>query len=240
MKISIITTVYNGIDTIEKTIESVIRQNYPNLEYIVVDAASTDGTDKILNKYSKYITYLISEPDKGIYYGINKGIKISSGDIISTLNSGDTLFDNALHTVSKYFKKHKDLDFLFGVIEKKKIHYKYEPNKMWWSFNFYPAHSGGFYISKKAQARVGLYNTKYRCSADYDLFWKLIKNLKMKGMITNKNEIIAKFAPGGFSSKLSLFEHMLEETNIRIDNRQNKILVLAIFIAKFFKHFTKI
>ena len=120
MKISIITTVYNGINTIEKTIESVLRQNYPNLEYIIVDAASTDGTDKILNKYSRYIAHLISEPDKGIYYGINKGIKISSGDIISTLNSGDTLFDNALHTVSKYFKEHKDLDFLFGVVEKKK------------------------------------------------------------------------------------------------------------------------
>tara|TARA_B110000971_G_scaffold189674_1_gene200204 strand:- start:40898 stop:41620 length:723 start_codon:yes stop_codon:yes gene_type:complete len=240
MKISLITTVYNGIDSIEQTIESVIRQNYSNLEYIIVDAASTDGTDKILKKYSKYISHLINEPDKGIYYGINKGIKISSGEIIATLNSGDTLFNNALTTIAKYFREHEDLDFLFGVVEKKKIHYKYEPNKMWWSFNFYPAHSGGFYISKKAQDKIGLYNTKYKCSSDYDLFWKMIRDFKMKGMVTKKNEVIAKFAPGGFSSKLSLFEHMIEETNIRINNKQNKILVMAIFIAKFIKHFTKI
>ena len=124
--------------------------------------------------------------------------------------------------------------------KKKKLLYKYEPKKLWWSFNFYPAHSGGFFLRKDAQDKLGLYNTRYKCSADYDLFWKMIKVFKMKGKITKKDEIISHFSPGGFSSKLSLFEHMLEETNIRINNKQNKILVLFLFITKFFKHYFKI
>ena len=111
---------------------------------------------------------------------------------------------------------------------------------MWWSFNFYPAHSGGFFVKKTMHDQFGLYETRYRCSADYDFFYKLIIKNKKKGGITKKNELISTFDLGGYSSKLSLFEHMLEETNIRINNGQNKIIVLLIFILKFFKHFSKI
>jgi len=238
-KFSIITTVFNGEKTINRTIESVISQTYKKYEYIIVDAQSEDNTLDQINKYKKYISKIISEPDKSIYEGMNKGIQNSNGDIIAIINSGDTYTQNALEIINQYFVKN-NFDFMFGTVLKKKILYKYEPNKMWWSFNFYPAHSGGFFVKKKMHDQFGLYETRYKCSADYDFFYKLIIKNKKKGGITKKNELISTFDLGGYSSKLSLFEHMLEETNIRINNGQNKIIVLLIFILKFFKHFSKI
>ena len=98
----------------------------------------------------------------------------------------------------------------------------------------------GFFIKRSAQKKAGFYDTRYHCSADYDLFYKLIVKFKMKGMITKKNETISKFDTSGYSSKLSLFEHMIEETNIRINNKQNKIIVLIMFVLKFLKHYFKI
>ena len=88
---------------------------------------------------------------------------------------------------------------------------------------------------------LGLYDTRYKCSADYDFFYKLIvkKKKKKKGGITKKDELISTFDLGGYSSKLSLFEHMLEETNIRINNGQNKLLVLFIFVLKFLDIFLR-
>ncbi len=238
-KYSIITTVFNGEKTIAKTIESVIAQSYTEYEYIIVDAQSTDNTLKVIEKYRKYITKIISEPDKSIYEGMNKGIKNSNGDIIGIINSGDIYSKDALHTINNYFIN-KNYDFMFGTVFKKKILYKYEPKKIWWSFNFYPAHSGGFFVKKSMHDQYGLYDTRYRCSADYDFFYKLIVKNKRRGGITKKNELISTFDLGGYSSKMSLFEHMLEETNIRINNDQNRLIVLIIFILKFFKHFTKI
>lgn len=238
-KFSIITTVFNGEETIAKTIESVISQTYNNYEYIIIDAKSEDNTLIEIEKYKKYITKIISEPDKSIYEGMNKGIKVSTGEIIGMINSGDVYSNNALQIINDYFKN-DNLDFMFGTVLKKKILYKFEPKKIWWSFNFYPAHSGGFFVKKKIHDELGLYDTRYKCSADYDFFYKLIVKSKKTGTITKKEELISTFDLGGYSSKLSLFEHMLEETNIRINNGQSKLIVLVIFILKFFRHFSKI
>ena len=239
-KISIITTVYNGENSIEKTIKSVINQKYLNLEYIVIDAASHDNTLSIIKKYESSIKKIVSEPDKGIWHGNNKGIAHASGDIIGIINSGDEFYENSLNIINRYFQDNNNLDFLFGTVVKKKILYKFEPKKIWWSFNFYPAHSGGFFITSNAQKKLGFYNTRYPCSADYDFFYKMIVKHKMNGTITKKDELISKFDLTGYSYEMSLFEHMLEETNIRINNKQNKIIVLSLFILKFIKHFFKI
>ena len=123
----------------------MICQTHKDFEYIVIDAYSKDKTLEIVNKYKDKITKIISEPDKSIYEGMNKGIKNSNGEIIGIINSGDTYSNNALEIINSYFEKNKEIDFMFGTVFKKKILYKYEPNKIWWSFNFYPAHSGGFF-----------------------------------------------------------------------------------------------
>jgi glycosyltransferase involved in cell wall biosynthesis len=91
MKISIITVVYNNVATIEDAINSVLLQTYNNIEYIIIDGGSNDGTLDILNKYKNRLSKLISEPDKGIYDAMNKGLKIATGEVVGILNSDDLL-----------------------------------------------------------------------------------------------------------------------------------------------------
>ena len=93
-KVSIITVVYNGIEFLEETIKSVIAQTYPNIEYIIVDGGSKDGTLDIIKKYEAHISKWISEPDKGIYDAMNKGIDLATGDWQNFLNAGDSFVDN--------------------------------------------------------------------------------------------------------------------------------------------------
>ena len=93
-KISVITVVLNNKNTIEETINSVLNQKYPNLEYIIIDGGSTDGTLEIINKYKAQIYYFKSEKDLGIYDAFNKGLKIASGDLIGFINSDDIYTEN--------------------------------------------------------------------------------------------------------------------------------------------------
>ena len=236
---SIITPVLNNKEGIIKTIDSLKIQEFKDFEHIIVDGGSTDGTLEVI-KNEKNITKWISEKDKGIYDAINKGLKISKGKYINTINSGDYYYSSkSLNFIKKYFEKN-DVSFVFGAVLKKKVHYKYEPNKMFWTFNFYPAHSGGFFIKKKIQDEVGNYNLRFPCSSDYDFFWRLIKKNNHKGISTNKNEIIGVFEPGGFSSNYGVFKHIWEETLIRLHNKQNKILVITIFILRLIRNCYKV
>ena len=96
MKISIVTVVYNNVTTIEDTILSVASQTHPNIEHIIVDGASTDGTLAIIKKHQDKITKTISEPDHGLYDAMNKGIRLATGDVVGMLNSDDIYFDNSV------------------------------------------------------------------------------------------------------------------------------------------------
>lgn len=111
-KITIITVTFNCKNSIEKTIQNIINQSYKNIEYIIVDGRSTDGTVEIINKYTNNIDIFISEPDNGIYDGMNKGIKLSSGDWIIFMNSGDYFV--SLDILDKIFKT--TIDSNIGVI----------------------------------------------------------------------------------------------------------------------------
>ena len=104
--ISIITVSFNAEKTIESTILSVINQTYPNIEYIIIDGGSTDNTIEIIKKYEHRISYWTSEPDKGIYDAMNKGVKIATGKWINFMNSGDTFYNNNI--ISRIFNKIDD------------------------------------------------------------------------------------------------------------------------------------
>ena len=125
--ITIITVVKNGEATIERCIKSVLNQNYNNLEYIIIDGKSSDGTKDIINKYKNYIAKIIIEDDDGIWDAMNKGIKNASGEIVGFLNSDDYYFDNALETVNNYFSKN-NIDFLFKYSLNSKVR-KHKFNK---------------------------------------------------------------------------------------------------------------
>ena len=165
-KITIITVVKNNKQSIERCIKSVIKQKYKNIEYIVVDGNSSDGTKQIINKYKSKIDFYVSENDLGIWDAMNKGISLSTGDIIGFLNSDDFYYENALEIVSDCFEK-KEIDFLFGSVKKYKLLYGFNPNIIKWSFGFYTSHSVGFFIKNSKHKSVGLYNKKY-LSADLD------------------------------------------------------------------------
>ena len=115
MKISIITVVWNNATTIKDAIESVLSQTYDNIEYIVVDGASTDGTVEIVQSYGDKISKFISEKDKGIYDGLNKGISLATGDMIAFLHSDDIYASDAIiEEVVLTFKSDKSLDGVYG------------------------------------------------------------------------------------------------------------------------------
>ena len=239
-KISIITVTKNSEKFLEDCILSVHNQSYKNYEHIIIDGNSTDNTVNIIKKHEEKIAYWMSESDEGLYDAMNKGIKKSTGDIIGILNSDDIYYDQALKIVNDYFNKKKNLDFLFGSVYKYKLMHGYNPRKIKWSFGFYTTHSVGFFIKRESQLKVGFYNLKYKNSSDYDLFYRMILKFKMKGVATEKDEIFGEFRKGGFSSNFTYLEFLKENTQIRIDNGQNIILVYIIFLIRFIKNIRKV
>ena len=239
-KISIITVTKNSENYLEKNILSVHKQKYKNYEHIIIDGKSSDKTIDIINKHKKKIKYFISEKDRGLYDAMNKGIKKSTGDIIGILNSDDIYYKETLDIVNKYFNKYQKLDFLFGSVYKHKLLHGYYPKRIKWSFGFYSTHSIGFFIKKEAHKKVGSYNIKYKYSADYDLFYRLIVKKKMNGMATKKSEVFGKFRRGGLSSRIRYIDFLKECTQIRLDNKQNFFIVYLIFFARLLRNIRKI
>jgi len=236
--ISIITVVLNDEKNIKKTIKSVIEQSYDNIEYIIIDGKSKDKTVDIIKKFKKRISVFKSEKDKGIYDAFNKGLTCSTGDLIGFVNSGDCLTKNSLTYLLKYYHNYKDVDFFFGAVKKHwATLYGYKKWKIYFTWGFYSSHSTGFFIKKKAAKIVGKYNLKYKYSSDYDYFYRMIVKYKLKGIGTKRNELFGIFKRGGFSSRVNFFDHIMECTKIRLDNKQNKFIVLLTVIIKFiFNH----
>jgi glycosyltransferase involved in cell wall biosynthesis len=239
--ISIITAVFNAENYLDEALQSLYSQGYENYEHIIIDGGSNDKTLDIIKKNQNKIDYWVSQKDKGIYDAFNLGMRLSRGDYIGFLNSDDKYVPDALNILLNYINKYPDKDFIFGSVKKHwGILHGYNPYKIFWSWGFYSSHSTGFFIKKEAARQVGLYNLKYKYSADYDYFYRMIVKHKLKGIGTKKKELFGIFRRGGFSSRISFREHFFEEISIRLDNNQNRILVLFIFIYKFFKNIRKI
>ena len=232
--ITIITVVLNDEKNIEKTILSVLEQNYKNIQYVIIDGDSNDKTKEIINKYRDKIDVFNSEKDNGIYDAFNKGLDLAQGDLIGFVNSGDTLTKESLSILEKYYYTYSNADFFFGAVKKHwgTLH-GYKKWKIYFTWGFYSSHSTGFFIKKEAAKILGKYNLKYKYSSDYDYFYRMIVKYKLKGVATKKNEIFGNFQRGGFSSKIKFFDHLVECTRIRLDNNQNKLMVLLTFIIKF-------
>ena len=236
LKISIITVTKNSEKYLEENILSVIAQSHKNYEHIIIDGDSTDQTKNIIKKYNEKISYWKSEPDDGLYFAMNKGIEKATGDIIGILNSDDVFYPDALRIVNRYFTNDSKLDFLFGSVYKYKLMHGYNPKKIKWTFGFYTTHSVGFFIKKKSQKKIGNYDTQYKWSADYDLFYKMIVKFKLQGIATKRHEILGNFRAGGLSSRIKYLDFLLENNKIRLNNGQNFILVYLIFILRILRN----
>jgi glycosyltransferase involved in cell wall biosynthesis len=232
--ITIITVVLNDEKNIEKTILSILEQKYKNIQFIVIDGGSIDGTITKIEKYIDRIDIFESKKDNGIYDAFNKGLKLAEGDLIGFVNSGDLLTANSLTILEKYYQNYKNADFFFGAVKKHwGILYGYKKWKIYFTWGFYSSHSTGFYIKKDAAKIVGEYNLKYKYSSDYDYFYRMIVKHKLKGIGTKKNELFGIFQRGGYSSSINFYDHLIECTRIRLDNKQNKIIVLLTIIIKY-------
>jgi glycosyltransferase involved in cell wall biosynthesis len=184
MKISIITVVYNNERTIADAIESVLSQSYKNIEYIIVDGDSNDKTKEIITRYSGQIDKYVSEKDLGIYDAMNKGIKMSTGDIIGILNSDD-LYEDAevIADVVKKFKKNEELGILYGDLvyvsakDTNKVIRKWKSKSYDSSFferGNIPPHPTLF-LRSSIYNNVGFFNIKYKLAADYDFMLRAFK-----------------------------------------------------------------
>ena len=232
IKFSIITVVLNNKKKIKRCIRSVLSQKFKNFEYIVIDGGSDDGTWEIIKEYKKKgIDKIISKKDKNMWEAMNKGIRISNGEIICILNSDDFFTINALEIVARYFKNN-DLDYFFGAVKKRKVFYHFNPEFIDYKFNCYPSHSVSFFVKKSVQKKVGLYDSNLKYCADYDFFYKLFKNRNYKFLNGKKSEIVGHFSSNGISSKIGFFKTLYYETVVRVKNHQNFIYLIFLIILR--------
>lgn len=184
MKVSIITVTYNSAQTLAMTIESVLRQTYQDIEYIVKDGGSTDKTIDIIKKYEPMFhgrMKWMSAKDKGIYDGMNKGIEMATGNVVGILNSDDFFTDNhVIEKIADAFNEKKvdaiygDVHFVKGSNLKKSIRY-YSSRlfcPFWLRFGFMPAHPS-FYVRRDVFSKVGLYKTDYKIGADFEMMVRM-------------------------------------------------------------------
>lgn len=202
LKISIITVSFNSAKTIEKTILSVLEQTYDNIEYIIIDGNSTDDTLSIIKKYENKIIY-ISEPDKGLYDAMNKGIIMASGNIIGILNSDDVFYNEGILKGIAGFHKTNMVDASIGNVVQHangKIIRKYRsenwiPDKL--KIGFMPPHPSIFF-KKELFEKLGYYRLDFIVGADYELITRFF----LKNNLTYKHSGITttSMARGGISS----------------------------------------
>lgn len=184
-KISIVTPSYNQAQFLERTILSVLNQNYPNLEYIIIDGGSTDGSVEIIKKYEKYLAYWVSEKDKGQSDAINKGFKKSTGKILAWLNSDDVYFDKeVLRGVARVFKKYSQVDIIYGdyvIIDRNDLILKVQTFP---KFNFNRMLRGCYvgqpstFFRRKVINNDNLLNTDLKFAMDYEFWLRLSKFYK--------------------------------------------------------------
>ena len=221
MKISVITVSYNCATTIQKTFNSVKNQTYPNIEYIVVDGNSTDGTQNIIQKNESFIDKWISEPDKGIYDGLNKGIAMATGEVIGLVHADDVLAGpGIIEEIAATFKG-QNCDGVYG-----NLHYVTASNaekivRNWKSKAFetkllkngwMPAHPT-LYLKSKVYKTYGVFNTGYKIAADYDFILRIFKQPELSFVYLP--EIIIKMRVGGASNRdmKHILQKMREDLN---------------------------
>ena len=206
MKISIITVSYNSEKTIRDTILSVLSQTYPNIEYIIVDGASTDGTLKIIDEYRDRIAQVISEPDKGIYDAMNKGIRNATGAFIGILNSDDFLAaPDIIEGLADFLQKNQGIDCSYSDVVYVQRNNPEKIVRFYSSANFSPRmvriglmipHTG-FYAKRELFERFGYYKLDYRVAADFEL---MVRFMKKGAALGRFPRVMVKMRNGGISS----------------------------------------
>jgi len=235
--ISIITVVYNSVNTIEQTILSVIQQPYQNKEYIIIDGGSTDGTIELIRKYETYLSYWISEPDKGVYDAMNKGIDHAKGDLIGLINADDWYEENIFNQIAQQYLETGSNHVIYGMLRifQDEEFYAMVGNSIRILQEDTIMHPSCF-IPLKFYNTFGTYNSFYKYSADYDLILRYV-NDGVKFSFIEKP--IANFRRGGISSlpdaerekyKVRVRHHLISKTEYAL---RIILIQLGVFMKKF-------
>jgi len=239
--ITVITVVYNNINHIEEALQSVLSQTYPNIEYVVIDGNSNDGTLEVLDAFSSQISILISEPDKGIYDALNKGINVSKGEIVGFLHSDDFFSDNnVISEIIEVFKSDKaevvygDLDYVRNNINKSTVrHWKaghFSQHKL--NYGWMPPHPT-FYARRELYVNFGGFNLEYNIAADYDC---MLRFLKTDIVVSYIPKVLVKMRMGGLSnnSLRSIIQKSKEDYRVMKNNK------IGGFISLIWKNLSKL
>lgn len=225
MKVSIITVVYNNVNVIRCAIDSVLSQTHSDIEHIIIDGGSNDGTVNIIQSYESRITRFISEADHGIYDAMNKGLKLATGDVIGILNSDDMYINNhIIEKIVKIFELHNvdslfaDLVFVRSDNLERTIRYydssKCLPNNF--KKALYPAHPT-FFVKREIYEKYGYFKTDYKIAADFDLMARFLYTYNISYYYLQ--EPIIKMRVGGVSTSLkSLYINTIEQLRVCKEN----------------------
>jgi glycosyltransferase involved in cell wall biosynthesis len=244
-KVSIITVAYNSITTIQDTIESVLGQDYPQIEYILIDGASTDGTVNLVKSYRDRITHLISEPDRGMYDALNKGLALATGDIIGILNSDDIYaHPQVIATVVAALQDTQadcvfaDLVYVSPTHPNKVLRYyssaPFNPRRF--AYGWMPAHPTVF-IKRWAYDRYGYFKTNYKIAADYELLIRFLAKHQLSYAYVP--QVWVKMRAGGISTRNLMSNWILNREIVRgcAENgiRTNLLKVFSKYFTKVFQ-----
>jgi len=215
-KVSIITVVYNGIAHLEQTIKSVLNQSYENIEYIIIDGGSTDGTVELIKKYEDKIAYWVSEPDGGIYDAMNKGIAKASGEIVGLINADDWYEKNAIAIVVGTFEK-REVDVVHGSM---RIIKENGESFVKGAFRDISNLKKGMLLNhptvfakRSLYEKYGLFDTSYRIVADWERMMSWFLN---DVHFVATQEVLANFRMGGVSSE-HLKKSFIEKHRVRTE-----------------------
>jgi glycosyltransferase len=207
MKITLITVTYNSEKYLSQCIESIHAQSYKNIEHIIIDGNSTDKTVSIIKKYESKIAAWVSEPDRGMYDAINKGIKMATGEVIGILNSDDILATNdAIETIVKTFNE-QQVDSIYGDLQYVDKQNTERVFRVWkgkkysrslFKMGWMPGHPT-FYIKKSAIDKFGGYENHYFTAADYEFMARYLYKHQISSYYLPK--LIVKMRTGGASNK---------------------------------------
>ena len=206
MKISIITVAFNAADTLADTLQSIASQTHAEIEHIIIDGASTDGTQKLIARYPSRISSFISEPDSGIYDAMNKGLGLATGEVIGFLNADDVYAnDEVLQRVAEIMA-HNELDAVFGDAEfvnpahparsvRRYRSDRFRPDRIAWGWM--PAHPALF-LRRGVYARFGGFRTDYRIAGDFELVARVFHDGTIR--YRHVNEVWVRMRTGGIST----------------------------------------
>jgi len=242
LKVSIITVSFNSVKTISDTIKSVLNQTYPDIEYIIVDGYSSDGTRELVRSFGNEISTFISEPDNGIYEAINKGIRSATGEIVGIINSDDFFYTNdVIEKVVRSFRDNEidavigDAQFVDPKNTSKVVRYFSSKNFKPWKFKygFMPAHPG-FYVRRELFEKFGYYKTDYKIGADFELLIRFLYINRIKYMYLEMPFLSMR--TGGVSNK-SICSNFTLNKEISRACKENEVYTNYFYIYS--KYFSK-